>query len=192
MTQGCGNHDMGIMTLGGQTMYSAHPIFSDIHYMYILCVFFSHCMYFPYSHMSWQRVTLASQLFQLLLAFRWLWTSHNWFLVYDYCYQFQGVFHVLHIFCSSAYSIGLFSTPLAAHQVICGGLWRFCRQSSSFAPIAALSICWTINSICPSQPGDFFQHLWEGWSPWSNSCRIHFVNAPWLSEFLRRCEVNNF
>jgi len=36
-------------------------------------------MYFPYSHKSWQRITLASQRFQFLLAFRWSGS----------CYQFQ-------------------------------------------------------------------------------------------------------
>jgi len=64
--------------------------------------FYINYMYFPYSHKSWQRVTLASQLFQLLLAFRW--TSHNWFLLYDYCYQFQRV-SCFTYFLFSAYSI---------------------------------------------------------------------------------------
>jgi len=95
------------------------------------------------------------------------------------------MFHVLCIFCFPVYSI--YYRPLAALQVICGG---FVEIGLKFR-----SNCGTFHMpSCPLQPGDFF-----------NTCEnkadrpeltvavpLHFVNAPWMSEFLRRGEVNSF
>jgi len=53
------NHDIK----WADNVFCPPNIFGYTLYNYVYS--FSHYMYFPYSHKSWQRVTLASQLFQL-------------------------------------------------------------------------------------------------------------------------------
>jgi len=101
--------------------------------------------------------------------------------------NFKVCFMFYIFFCFSAYSI--FYTPLAALRVICGG---FVETVLKFR-----SNCGTFdmpnNSICPLQPGDFFNTCQNkaDCPEVTVSVSLHFVNAPWLSEFLRRREVNS-
>jgi len=78
-------------------------------------------MYFPYTHKSWQRVTLASQLFQFLLAFRWSGSCYKFQVYAANCKQAE----LLHITKIKEYQI-------CCHQV-CSmsqtpNMWNICNR----------------------------------------------------------------